>query len=407
MKRYLWEIRRISIRARAWCSKDWRAMRLDDAGFKGICLFLILIVVSVSSGLAFDITPTSPTPGQEITISGTAKPGEALTFESSFAMNLPVSGGQYEYETTIQVPQKPNRFTVSARNVQDLNAGVKIVIWITKGFQASGGTVRLSQADVPPGRYNLKMFGSALPGSIAVPVDIKAETQVLADSNGKYELTIDTTGIPAGSYRIRGASETKTVCLGGSCTDTSSASQNVLAGSDTESNEIDVSVSDTFGGSNADGRTTKTKKSNAVGINRETVKWYAGQVGLSAENSSQYDEAEELLRKRLDGGYWKIIARGEPLTEEAGDCMQEYCLVRGNDACTICRDKDIILKGGGKVVTATHSTSNNSNSTAIIHISSDQNSSNLSQPESDQDKGIVSKITDWLFGWLGMFFGRQ
>ena len=382
-------------------------MKLGGAGIKDIYLIFILIALSVSSGLAFDITPTVPTPGQEITISGTAKPDEALTFESSFAMDLPVSGGQYEYETTIQVPQKPNRFTVSARNVQDLNAGVKIVIWITKSFQASSGTVRLSQADVPPGRYNLKMFGSALPGSTVVPVDIEAETQVLADSNGKYELTIDTTGIPAGLYRIRGASETKTVCLGGSCTDALSASSSSLAGSDTESNEIDVSASDTFGGSNDDRRTTKTKASKAVGINRETVKWYAGQVGLSAGNSSQYHEAEELLRKRLDGGYWKIIARGEPLTEEAGDCMQEYCLVRGNDACTVCRDKDIILKGGGQVATATASAGNNSNSTAIIRVSSDQNSYNLSQPESDQDKGIMSRIRDWIFGWLGMLFGRQ
>lgn len=383
-------------------------MRLGGAGFKDICLFFILVALSVSSCQAFDITPTVPTPGQEITISGTAKPGEALTFESSFAMNLPVSGGQYEYETTIQVPQKPNRFTVSARNVQDLNAGVKIVIWITKSFQASSGTVRLSQADVPPGRYNLKMFGSALPGSTAVPVDIEAETQVLADPDGKYELTIDTTGIPAGLYRIRGASETKTVCLGGSCSGAPSASGSSLSGSNAESNEIDASVSDTFGGSNDDdGRTTKTKASRSVGINRETVKWYAGQVGLSAGNSSQYDEAEELLRKRLDGGYWKIIARGEPLTEEAGDCMQLYCLVRGTDACTVCRDKDIILKGGGQVSTATDSAGNNSNSTAIIRVSSDQNSSNSSQPASDQDKGIMSKIRDWLFGWLGMFSGRQ
>ena len=80
-------------------------------------------------------------------------------------------------------------------------------------------------------------------------------------------------------------------------------------------------------------------------INRETVSWYALQMGLKIENSSQYDEAEKLLKKRLSGGYWKIIARGDPLTEEAGDCQEEYCLVRGVDACTVCRDKDIILKG--------------------------------------------------------------
>ncbi len=82
-----------------------------------------------------------------------------------------------------------------------------------------------------------------------------------------------------------------------------------------------------------------------VGINQETVRWYARQIGLKYENSSQYDTAEKLLKERLRGGYWKIIAQGEPLTEEAGNCQQEYCLVRGVDACTVCRDRDMVLRG--------------------------------------------------------------
>ena len=81
-----------------------------------------------------------------------------------------------------------------------------------------------------------------------------------------------------------------------------------------------------------------------VEIDQKTVQWYARQIGLKYENSSQYDTAEKLLKERLRGGYWKLIARGEALTEEAGDCQQEYCLVRGVDACTVCRDKDHGLK---------------------------------------------------------------
>ena len=79
-------------------------------------------------------------------------------------MNLPVTAGKYEYETTVEIPQKPNRFTVAARNVEDFNAGVKLGIWITKSFKADGGTARISQGDVPPGRYNLKMFGRGSAG---------------------------------------------------------------------------------------------------------------------------------------------------------------------------------------------------------------------------------------------------
>jgi hypothetical protein len=96
-------------------------------------------------------------------LTGIAKPGSQLSFQSSFTMNLPVTAGKYEYEATVEIPQKPNRFTVAARNVQDFNAGVKFGIWITKSFKASGGTASISQGDVPPGRYNLKIiwYGSA------------------------------------------------------------------------------------------------------------------------------------------------------------------------------------------------------------------------------------------------------
>jgi hypothetical protein len=178
-------------------------------------LIAIIIYVVIPVGLAFELSPENPKPGQEVTLTGTGKPGEELSFRSSFTMNLPVTGGEYGYETTVQVPQKPNHFTVSANNVQDFYAGVKFGIWITKSFQVSGGTIRISQADVPPGRYNLKMFGKALPGSTKVPVNIEAQTQVKADPAGTYKLAIDTTGIPAGDYRIQGAGDVKTIRLGG------------------------------------------------------------------------------------------------------------------------------------------------------------------------------------------------
>jgi hypothetical protein len=102
--------------------------------------------------------------GSTVSVTGSASPGEQVSMRSSFTMNLPVSGGQYEYETSVQVPQEPNRFQVTARNVKDFNAGVKMGIWITKSFQANGGTASISHANVPSGRYNIKLFGEALPG---------------------------------------------------------------------------------------------------------------------------------------------------------------------------------------------------------------------------------------------------
>jgi hypothetical protein len=53
---------------------------------------------------------------------------------------------------------------------------------------------------------------------------VAAETQVRANSNGKYNLDIDTSDIPAGEYKIDVAGEIKTIQIGGSSPDTSTSS---------------------------------------------------------------------------------------------------------------------------------------------------------------------------------------
>lgn len=350
-----------------------------------VLLVLIAVYCLLSIGLAFDLSPSNLKPGQKMTITGTAKPGEELKFESSFRMDLPVKDNGYEFETTVQIPQKPNRLTVTAKNIQDFNAGVKMIIWITKSFQVNDGTIRLSQADVPPGSYSLKMFGKAIAGSSSVPVDINAETQVKADSDGKYSLVIDTMGIPAGEYHIKGAGDTKTIRLGDTGSSIISESEKISSDSSTEDD---------------DAFSAKKQENNGVGINEETVQWYAGQAGIQIRNSSQYDWAKEMLKKRLAGGYWKIIAQGEPLTEEAGDCQQKYCLVRGADACSVCREKDIILHGGK---TATDLSS----SKVETHVApSKPNNPQSRSISSEEDcNSITGRIENWLGGWMSMLYG--
>jgi hypothetical protein len=133
------------------------------------------------------------------------------------------------------------------------------------------------------------MFGKALPGSTQVPVNIEAQTQVQADNTGKYELIIDTSGIPAGDYYVTGAGDAKNIRLGD--------------GTAAVSSSIDDKEMDNNGAS------SKKRVLNPVAINREIVEWYADQIILEIKNVSQYDEAEDLLNKRLSGGYWRIIAQ--------------------------------------------------------------------------------------------------
>jgi hypothetical protein len=342
-------------------------------------LLIIFSLISISSG--FEVSPANPNPGDEITLTGTASPNEEVSLSSSFNMNLPVAAGQYEYETSVTIPQKPNRFTVTARNVKDFRAGIKLGIWITKGFPASGGTARISQADVPPGEYYLKMFGEALPGSTVIPVKVEAETQVKANSNGKYVLNIDTSGIPAGEYKIEAAGEAKTIQIGSASSASRSGSGSSMDEDDGDAEAIQVKPA-----------------AKQVEITPYIVRWYANKTGLKIENSSQYDEAEVLLKKSLKGGYWKIISRGDPLTEEAGNCLQEYCLVRGVDACDVCREKDIILKGGKPSQQASR------NDTGLPALSANQ--SPTQSEESKPSGGFLSMVADWIRGLLGMLLAR-
>ncbi|VVB66921.1 Uncharacterised protein [uncultured archaeon] len=346
-------------------------------------IIVLAIFIFASLCAAFDLSPANPNSGDRITLSGSASPGERLSFHSSFSMDLPVTGGQYEYTTAVEIPRKPNRFTVTARNVKYLNAGVKLGIWLTRQFPASGGIASISHADVPPGKYDLKMFGEALAGSTSVPVEVVAETVAQADSKGKYELFIDTSGIPAGDYRIEGAGDLKTIRIREpSATSISAASQ---PNRGDEGGDDHVSSAD--------------KKEMQVEITPKVIQWYAIKIGLKVENKSQYDEAERLLNKRLSGGYWKVIIRGEPLTEEAGNCEQEYCLVRGVDACTVCREKDMPIKNKSSV--------NLSITSDVDATKEDENSlsRNISMPqsgESSREKGFIGMIINWVKGLLGM-----
>jgi len=324
----------------------------------------ILSLLTISPTVSLDVQPANPNPGDEITITGSASPNDAVSLRSSFGMNLPVSSGQYEYATRVSVPQTPNRITVTAKNVKDFNAGVKLGIWITKSFEPSSGTVRLSQADVPAGSYNLKMFGAALPGSTSVPVSVEAETEVKADSKGKYILDMDTTGIPAGEYSIEAGGAVKTIQIG------KASSASVSSGSLTEENDAET--------------IQINAPAKPVEITPNIVRWYANKTGLDIKNSSQLGAAEKVLLKRLEDGNWMVIAQGQPLTEEAGNCTQEYCLVRGAGACTACREKDIILKGSPP------------------RAPSIKSSENHTQTQANGEKtGLWSTIA----GWLGIDIG--
>ena len=302
-------------------------------------LAILIIIYLASIASAFEVSQSNPGQGDQIVITGTASPGENVKFQSSFKMVLPVDAGRYEYEASrIEIPQKPNSFAVSANGIKDLNVGVKFGVWITKGFQASNGAAHISQSDVPSGRYDLKVFGEAAQGAASIPIEITAGTQVTAGPDGKYSLTIDTTGLPAGEYVIRGPDQAKTLQVGVS----RSSSGGSDPGTDSKAKSSE-SVESSSGSVSSSAPRQAEKAATAVDITSEVIKWYAVANRLDPEKPDQYAEAERRLKLMTSGGTWKVIARGSPLTEQAGNCQDQYCLVRGIGACTICRDKEMVL----------------------------------------------------------------
>jgi hypothetical protein len=155
------------------------------------------------------------------------------------------------------------------------------------------------------------LFGEALPGSSAVPVEVAAETQVRANSNGKYNLDIDTSGIPAGEDKIDVAGETKTIQIGGSSPDTSTSSGPTTG----------------ISSQNADDATseeTPDQKAKPVATTSEVIHWYANETGrpLAKTNpvtdSKNLNESQSSNESRASGP-----VREEGLMERIGDWVNQ------------------------------------------------------------------------------------
>jgi len=362
------------------------------------CLITCIAMLSLLPLCAgFEVSDMNPNPGDYVVITGTAEPGQAVSFSSSFEMTIPTDSGEFEFVANdVEIPQKPNRFAVTANNVKDMNVGIKMGLWITKGFPASGGTAQVSQSNVPPGRYTLKVFGNALDQSSPVTIEIDAKTTVTADPGGKYKLTIDTTGIPAGDYKIEGAGDSKVIKIGGSSS----------GASVTSSGSSKSSKSSSSGGSSSSSSSTSRPVSRSV--TPDAIRWYINSTGLNPDDPDAYSKAESGLKARLKGGYWVLIARGDPLTEQAGTCQESYCIVRGSGACTTCKDKDVLTSSAKETSSSSGQGANASaESVAVGNTSAENNvsanSASAAPGGREGERGLLEGILSAIRGIFSLF----
>ena len=147
----------------------------------------------------------------EVTISGVGL-GE-IRLIVSFKETIPVFAGRYSYDLVgINVPQRPNNFTITTSEVKNLKVGVKKIqdnttrIWVTQTIVAPEGIATV-QSDLPsPGNYHVKIFGDAAEGVSEVDLELTAVKKIKA--SGDFSLSIDISGFPAGKYTVTATADT-------------------------------------------------------------------------------------------------------------------------------------------------------------------------------------------------------
>ncbi len=88
-----------------------------------------------------------------------------------------------------------------------------MVLWVTKSSEASGDTATVSQSNVPPGTYTIKIDGDAGEGVSEVNLKITAFKGIKADSNGNFSYSYNTTAVPPGNFEVKVGGITKEITL--------------------------------------------------------------------------------------------------------------------------------------------------------------------------------------------------
>lgn len=106
------------------------------------------------------------------------------------------------------IPGKPNNFTITASRVKNINVGVMKLqgemqrIWVSSMYEADDSGVAIAENDLisPRGSYNVKIFGD--PAENETEVDLMMSVEKILIVNGPFNLLINTTGFPDGSYSV-------------------------------------------------------------------------------------------------------------------------------------------------------------------------------------------------------------
>lgn len=189
---------------------------MDKMMKKIIFLFVaFLLLINPVSAINFTIIPDNPVAGEVITIKGTGAALNQVLYPSiNFEKTISVSNGKYEFSLYgVRIPPDENNFAVTAENTKNLNVRVKILLWLTKSADASGGKATVSQGNVPSGNYDIRIDGDSADGASSVTLKITASSKIAADSQGNFKYQYSSSGVPPGTFILDIGGNTKTITL--------------------------------------------------------------------------------------------------------------------------------------------------------------------------------------------------
>jgi hypothetical protein len=184
---------------------------IQNPKIKENLIFLLLLSVFlyliISPGAAassnWEITPENPVVGDTMEIKGTGFEGDTAKVMVTFEKEVQVEDGEYEYllEDVVIPSGFDNSFTVKATGADNINVRAKMLLWITKSAEAKDGTATVSQSNVPPGTYKIRIDGKASSDS-KVKLKITAMQNVKVESGGSLNYEYNTESIPAGNFEV-------------------------------------------------------------------------------------------------------------------------------------------------------------------------------------------------------------
>ncbi|RXA19731.1 hypothetical protein EQO05_07735 [Methanosarcina sp. MSH10X1] len=271
-------------------------------------LILMLTSPAAASVDNWEFSPEEPVCGDTISIKGSTSPKEKVDVYVTFEKTVPVSEGKFEYILEdVKIPAGLNNFfTVEARGAKDLNVRVKMIIWVTKSSEASGGLSTVSQSSVPPGTYIIKIDGDANEGTSDVDLKITAYQGIEADSKGDFSYSYDTKAVPAGDFEIKVGSIMKEVIIqperGSDSNSGLSSGHSSLASSSSEKIRLSPSAE------NASSLLSETESSSEPVVSKTPVEKNDSMVLSSEENPEEKEfQAQPLEKSTLKSEFFRLF----------------------------------------------------------------------------------------------------